>query len=534
MHGGDARLALSQPSQLNMYGCAPFPRTGLIDYASSTASSISQEAYDRVQAARRELLALNTAQDAASAFDIRVTAARAELAQLLGLEADTDIVFAASGTDAQLQALFLTKALLDAPLTTIIVGADQTGSGTANTSRGQHFGDVTAGGQPVGRGRPIEGVAEQVASIEIPFRNEEGGFRTPDEMDRAVMQAILQAINADSTVLLQIMDALKARLAGAQRCFVSKRLRAAGPARCRSWWMPVSQFLARLAIGWSECWPRASWFCSPARNFSPGPPFSGALLVPRLAVGENRQPSKPEPGGLSAYTTRYDWPAGWTWLRDTLYARPNFSPMAALAAGGLRKKMRLYYAVPDEFCVHTRRLLAEQIDRSIAASPHLKALPAVPGTNEITIFAAMPHRNGENLSLESSTEIYRAMERDCSAWLAETATDAECRAMSQPCQIGQPVALPDGAALRLSISARTIRRCWSRRALKIARQRIAEEIENCRLLFAKLNFLIGQRQESRAPGTEARPFLLEEKWDDSYPARLGLAWHVARGGTCSA
>jgi hypothetical protein len=38
-----------------------------------------------------------------------------------------DVVFSPSGTDSQLQALFLTRALLGPALTTVIVAADQTG-----------------------------------------------------------------------------------------------------------------------------------------------------------------------------------------------------------------------------------------------------------------------------------------------------------------------------------------------------------------------------------------------------------------------
>jgi len=42
------------------------------------------------------------------------------------------VVFSPSGTDSQLQALLLVRAMLGPVLTTIIVAADQTGSGTAS------------------------------------------------------------------------------------------------------------------------------------------------------------------------------------------------------------------------------------------------------------------------------------------------------------------------------------------------------------------------------------------------------------------
>src|SRR5262249_53261934 len=136
--GGDGRLGLSTPAQENIYGCTPFPRPELIDFASSTASSISAEAYERASAARGLLLAnaLKTGLD--SAFGAAIAAPGAALLSQLKL-AGTKIVFAPSGTDAQLHALFLARALLAKPVTPIVAGADQPGSGTAYTCTGRHF-----------------------------------------------------------------------------------------------------------------------------------------------------------------------------------------------------------------------------------------------------------------------------------------------------------------------------------------------------------------------------------------------------------
>src|ERR1700744_1623387 len=53
--GGDHRLAPSATSE-NAYGCTPFPAPGRIDFASSTASTISAEGHARARAAREQLL----------------------------------------------------------------------------------------------------------------------------------------------------------------------------------------------------------------------------------------------------------------------------------------------------------------------------------------------------------------------------------------------------------------------------------------------------------------------------------------------
>src|SRR5882724_5470824 len=136
--GGDGRLTLKGREQQNAYGCTPFPRPALLDFGSSTASSISPQAFARVQAAQAQMWLKASLNDPLEVFDDHVEEARQALRRHLGA-AGAEVVFAPSGTDAQLQALFLVKALLGAPLTTIIVGADQTGSGTAHTAHGRHF-----------------------------------------------------------------------------------------------------------------------------------------------------------------------------------------------------------------------------------------------------------------------------------------------------------------------------------------------------------------------------------------------------------
>ena len=54
--GGDQRLALDLKERVNAYGCAPSPESEIWNFASSTASSISQAAFDRAALAREELV----------------------------------------------------------------------------------------------------------------------------------------------------------------------------------------------------------------------------------------------------------------------------------------------------------------------------------------------------------------------------------------------------------------------------------------------------------------------------------------------
>src|SRR5579862_3418835 len=105
-----------------------------------------------------------------AAFDERIEELRDELRFFLGLKpAQADVVFSPSGTDSQLQALFLARALLGPDLVTVVVAADQTGSGTVNTARGCHFSVATANGSRVQKGEPIAGLAGALTSVTLPL-----------------------------------------------------------------------------------------------------------------------------------------------------------------------------------------------------------------------------------------------------------------------------------------------------------------------------------------------------------------------------
>ena len=120
--GGDPRLSIDAASGVNGYGCRPFPCPDTLSFASSTATSISQRAFDRAQLAREALMQSAIAVGIDAAFDARIEAMRGELKSCLGLSlSGTDVVFSPSGTDSQLQALCLTRALLGPALLAVIV-----------------------------------------------------------------------------------------------------------------------------------------------------------------------------------------------------------------------------------------------------------------------------------------------------------------------------------------------------------------------------------------------------------------------------
>jgi hypothetical protein len=481
--GGDGRLTLSELHE-NAYGCTPFPAPGQIDFASSTASSISTQAYARARIAREQLLTASLRVGPDRACETAVTAARLELLNCLDLEdAGAEVVFSSSGTDAQLQALYLVKLLNSGSLATVIVGADQTGSGTAHTAHGRHFSQTTSTGATVEKGQVIAGL-DGITGFEVGFRNANGEFRSLAEMDAAVGKAVEQALARHAHVLLQAMEASKFGWKAPSDALLEDI---------------AARFPGRIQIVADACQLRTSRARLKAllsrgmlvlvtgSKFFTGPAFSGALLVPRRQAAKLAATQAPA-GQLAGYATRFDWPERWAGLRGRFSQRFNFGQWLRWEAA--LEEMRLYHAVPCEFRDHISQAFREEMQGLVGAAPHLAFLdggadfvPAQP-----SIFPLRLMKDGDSLSAQACAEIYRSMRHDLSA---RGTSIKERDLLRMTCQIGQPVALAHGkAALRFSLSSRIVRDCWSSDPAR-AERNIAAMRDDLGIAVRKLDLLVG-------------------------------------------
>ena len=500
--GGDPRLTINPATGLNEYGCQPFPSPDTLTFSSSTATSISERAYDRAREARDELMQSAIAVGIEAAFDARVEAMRDELKACLGLSrTKADVVFSPSGTDAQLQALFLTRARLGPAVTTVIVAADQTGSGTVNTSRGCHFSAATANGSMVRKGEPIAGLAPFVNSVALRLFDEAGDIRPRAASDAMVLGAVENAIANGSHVLLQVMDSSKfGWRAPSERCLdeISQR------------WPDQVQIVVdacQMRLGRTRLrnyLDRGYLVLITGSKFFTGPPFSGAFLVPS-ALAPSFDTAGDIAPGLLEYTSRSDWPQNWQGLRSRFPVRANFGQWLRWEAA--LEEIRAYYKVPDEFRKMALTIFGEGVEWIIASSPSLRLLPpqqrpAGEGTNDDefsqrTIFPFVIRRGDRILSLEQCKKLYRALARDA---VDEASADAPAAVAAQPCLIGQPVALGDGkgqptAALRICAGARLVTEAWSPDA-DIARGNLQRELGHVGTVVAKIEWLLAQMDNS--------------------------------------
>ncbi|MGJ4947671.1 hypothetical protein [Bradyrhizobium sp. HKCCYLS20291] len=457
--GGDTRLALDRPWGRNGYGCPPSPAPDMQCFASSTASPISERAYARVELAREQLMHGAISLGLEQALDRRTEEMRCELRQHLGLPGDVDIVFSPSGTDSQLHALALTRSLLGDDVTSVVIGSDQTGSGTAASARGRHFSTRTAGGLAVTKDVPIEGLdgdAQQLPLLDSTTMQARG------DIDEAALAAVEALVRDGRNVLLQVMDSSKLGWRAPDRsCLdeVSQRWPGRVQIVVDACQMRLSP--ARLA----EHLDRGHLVLISGSKFFGGPAFSGALLVPR-AVSSGLRNGHPIAPGIFDYANRSDWPAGWSDLRARSAPRANIGQWLRWEAA--LEEIAAYHQVPATFRRMAIRQLGEAIESLLMLSPvlHPIATGAVFADDDefgfATVFPFALRRNGELLGIGETQAVYRALQLDLSGRFHGRMADVAARR----CLLGQPVRIerPSGApiaALRLCIGARQITEAWA-------------------------------------------------------------------------
>ncbi|SHN82859.1 hypothetical protein SAMN05444170_5295 [Bradyrhizobium erythrophlei] len=483
--GGDSRLAINPATNLNEYGCQSTPCPETLSFSSSTATSISERAYERAQAAREAVMRSAIDVGIEAAFDERLEEMRNELRFFLGLKpAQADVVFSPSGTDSQLQALFLVRALLGPELVSVVVAADQTGSGTVNTSRGCHFSATTANGSRVQKGEPITGLASALTSVALPLFDESGEGSSTAASDAVVFAAVERAVAGGDKVLLQVMDSSKfGWRAPSDECV--EAIKARWPDQVQVVVDACQMRLGRARLkGFLD---RGHIVIVTGSKFFTGPPFSGALLVPGV-LASRLDAASAIPSGLLEYSSRSDWPQNWPLLRSRFPVRMNFGQWLRWEAG--IEEIGAYYRVPDSFRQSALATFGKAVEKLIADAPSLELLPwqerAIDAADEEmtqrTIFSFVVRRDERLRSLEECRTLYRAL-----------AGNGTKHSAAQPCLIGQPVALgrdpSPPAALRISASARLVSEAWSPNA-DMAHRNLRRAIDQAAAAIASLESML--------------------------------------------
>ena len=438
----DPRLDLDPVSRRNRYGCTALPQEYAVELDSCTAASTTRNGWRAAEGLRQELIGLAVGgrlEDGLAATGRRIAG---QLAEALGLAGRAQPVLAASGTTAALLAMALCRSESERPTEVLILGAEETGSGTPASVGGRHCAVRAPSGEEVRPGDPVDGLTPPTVT-DIPIRGD-GGQPIPEPALRTAIEAhISKAAAGNRRVVLHAVDVSKTGLAAPGLETVVDLKRRHGPRlmvivdSCQM--RMTKENLARYADAGCLITVTGSKFLG-------GPPFSGALLVPPAMLAE----APPLPGGLAAYSWRGDWPADCAHLT------------AALPAGGspglyLRWQAALAdasaFAAMSPAAVETGLLaFAEAVHRQVAGRSWLRLLPGPSGAGIFTLAVAHP-RNPGWLGEPELRRLHALLGLDTGLLLP-----AAVRPLAQRiCHIGQPVSVTGwGAGLRLAAGARQI------------------------------------------------------------------------------
>ncbi len=439
--GGDDRLRVDARTGRNRYQCAPRPLPGEISLCSSTASTISAEAFAQLGPAWSALQAGIVAYGAAHAYQRAVDDIRDDLRDIYAL-GDTDIVVAASGTDLHLLAASLLASAHGGRLTTLTLPGNESGSGVIHAAAGHHFTPAPPYGAPAPLGAPVC-LGSRIRNVTFRARDDAGRMRPDDEIEQELAGRITEAQAAGEHCLLVVADVSKTgaiipSLETVQRL----RLRFAGTLD-----VLIDACQMRLSAATLRAYLAQNLLVAiTGSKFYAGPVFSAALLVP--PAPSRRLAGASLPPELSAYSLRADWPAHWQAGR-ALMPGVNFGLVlrwrAALCA------MRTFAAVPEPVTHHTIAALGRAVSQGLAASP-VFAPAAVPSPDRSAL-----HADGGFDRLPTIFPFYLANAQGHHATAADVRAiyDALATGSASPAvRLGQPVAMAgDADALRLCLSA---------------------------------------------------------------------------------
>lgn len=319
--GGDERLAVDPASGRIPYGIASRSTSSEVYFSSSTASPVSarglaaaSEAWRRLSSERqRDRLSLPE-------WFLEI---RRRIADYCG-RPDVDCLLSASGTETELLALAIVSAVLERPISNIVVAPQETGRGVITAARGSHFLNSTPLGERVLAGARVAGwEGADIRAYGVDIRSENGDLRPALEIDEEIWGRATEALSHGRGVILHLLDVSKTGRGGLS-CEMAKRIVSLAPDRvcvladCCQLRSSPARIKSLLDCGFLVALTGS--------KFAGGPPFSGALLVPGMLL--DRMNTSALPAGLSAYTCVHDWP-----LRMTASVAPIAAGEANIGLG---------------------------------------------------------------------------------------------------------------------------------------------------------------------------------------------------------
>ncbi len=503
MSGGDLRLNIDEIHLLNKYGCRPFPRPDAFTFASSTASSVSNFAFDKTDKVR-SILIRNSLKNGFKNTTIEFSELlKNNLRKIFRLNEECEIIFSPSGTDSSLQIAAITQIISDREITHILVASDETGSGVAAALKGCHFENTTALNYPIKKDAKIEGFRD-VDLVQIPFRDQNGALKTSAQLDEEVFDAVIRTKNQGRHIVLHTMDQSKLGYQSPSDEFIKKLNRLEN----LSIQIIVDGSQLRLDPKDIQNYLNKGYIVTiTGSKFFTGPPYCGALILPQSVNKLIQSVKNTLPKGLNKYYNSSDWPTSW-FCSNELSDGYNYGSYMRWNAAVV--EMDRYYKTPVLYRNMGIEMFCNFVDDSIKEATFLMPIYSDEtktksfsskefGIRNIrTIFPFFIFKNNEVLTVDKVKKLYTLLNSDLSDQFEGSSLEI-IRLAAQKCHIGQAVNVKytteiESAILRISLGARVISESWVSRDISLFFRNIELQMSQITITIKKIELILNNSE----------------------------------------
>ncbi|MGB5418856.1 hypothetical protein [Algibacter sp.] len=499
MDGGDLRLNIDEVALLNKYGCRPFPRPDAFTFASSTATSVSNFAFDKTDKVR-SILIKNSLKNGFKNATIEFSELlKNNLKKIFQLNDESQIIFSPSGTDSSLQIAAITQIVTKKDITHILVASDETGSGIPAALKGCHFENNTALNHPITKGDRIEGFRD-VDLIKVPFRDENGELKTTAQLDKEVFTAITETSKSGKHIVLHVMDHSKLGYQSPSQ----KMMQELEALKDVSIQVIIDAAQLRLdPIDIQNYLEKGYIVTITGSKYFTGPPYAGALILPESVNELILSVKNTLPAGLTKYYNRSDWPTSWFCSKDL---SDGFNYGSYMRWNAAIVEMDRYYKTPILYRNMGIEMFCNFVEDSIKDAAFLEPIYGDAARannfnnqefgirNIRTIFPFFILKNNEALSVEQVKQLYTLLNSDLSDKF-EGASIETMRLAGQRCHIGQAVNVKYGngvqsAVLRISLGARVLSESWVNRDISLFFRNIETQMNQITIIIKKIALIL--------------------------------------------
>ncbi|MCD6177194.1 MAG: hypothetical protein J7K29_05110 [Candidatus Cloacimonetes bacterium] len=499
MSGGDLRLNIDENDLLNKYGCRPFPRPAAFTFASSTATSVSNYAFDKAEKARTILINRSLSNTIEKATHEYSELLKSNLRSALSINNNCQIIFSPSGTDSSLQIAAMAQIISSKEITHVLVGSEETGSGVPAALKGLHFEKTTALGIPITKGDEIDGF-RNVEVAEITFRDENGSLKSSSQIDQEVFDAVFKANKTGRYIVLHAMDQSKLGYQSPSDELIEK----INTIENLSMQIIVDGAQLRLDVKDINNYLNKGYILMiTGSKYFTGPPYSGALIVPKSVGNAIESVNAILPKGLTEYYNRYDWPAEWACSKQL---SNGFNYGTYMRWNAAIVEMKRYFETPILYRNLGVEMFCNFVEESILESPILEQLfeehssSLTYNSDEFglrtirTIFPFFIKKEDKVLDIDDVKKLYLMLNSNISDSFKDASIET-VRLATQKCHIGQAVSVrhqlnKQSAILRISLGARVISDSWKDRDVSMFFRNIAEQMSQIATIIRKIELII--------------------------------------------